>query len=176
MKKFPVVWLVAAGLLVLLAVLTPRVVRMFPAATSPSDAPLAQSAPPPPAALTAPTQALSSASVSVPAARAKVPLTEKRFVEISATVVLGAEEVQNRPDAAQLLAPLLQKTLDEAGVSIEDFNAYGAVVKSDPRLQQRIANEIAKRVAERSTPQQGAQAGPMARSLNAKLGNPPPAH
>lgn len=172
--------LVIAVLIVLgLALVAPRSLGLR------SRTPPAPEPPTPPrdAPLTAPAQALTPAPQATPAPSsapsrpaASQPLSEAQFVDISATIVLGAIEVQHQPDAVQRLEPLLEQALDRAGVSIEEFNAFAERVYSDPRLSERLAEAILDRVEERSSPQVRAHAVPMAQALSARLSGqkPPP--
>ncbi len=108
----------------------------------------------PPAAPTAPGAPLATPA---PAPAAGAPpdsgkFGEKEFIELSATILIRVAQVQDRPDAEALIPAIMEKSLSEAGVKEEDFEALGKQIHADPERSNRVADAILKRVEDRATP------------------------
>ncbi len=120
---------------------------MPPAPPAPQSDPVPAPAPEPAASpATGP-----ASSLAPPASSGS--LEEKQFIEISATVLIRVAQIQDRPDAKDLIPAIMEKSLSEAGVGEEEFEALGQKVYADPARSQRVADAILKRVDERATPE-----------------------
>jgi len=79
-------------------------------------------------------------------------LSEAEFIELSSSILIGVAQIQDRPEVQELIPPLMDKVLREAGVAWEDFEAFAQQVYADPKRSSRVADAILKRVEERTTP------------------------
>jgi hypothetical protein len=177
MKNSRTPLVLAIILLLLLAVIGADYFHLFARGGSASPRPAAPPVASVAAPLTAPAQAVSPAAQSAPpaaAAAAKQPFTEAQFIEISSTMVLLTLQVQHQPDATKILEPMMEKVLSDAGVTIEEFNAFAEQVYADPERSRTMGDKILDRVGQRSTPQMRLQAVPMAKAMAGKFQHPSP--
>ncbi len=106
----------------------------------------------------------------------RAPLDEKQFIEISSTILMHVAQVQDRPDAKELIPPLMAAVLRKAGVTEEEFSAAAQEIYSDPARSRRVGDAILDRVEERSTPQMRMRVASLAeamRALQQAKANPP---
>ncbi len=104
------------------------------------------------------------------------PLDEKQFIEISSTILMQVARIQDRPDAKDLIPPLMAAVLRKAGVTEDEFSAAAQEIYSDPARSRRIGDAILDRVEERSTPQMRMRVASLAeamRALQQAKANPP---
>ena len=100
-----------------------------------------------------------------PSAPGQRPLNEKRFIEVSSSVLIGVAAIQDRPDAKDLIPPLMEKVLQEEGVSTEQFQAMAEQIYGDPERSRRVAQAILDRVEQRATPQMRARVTDLAEAM-----------
>ncbi len=79
-------------------------------------------------------------------------LTEAEFIELSSSILIGVAQIQDRPDVQELIPPLMEKVLRDAGVAWEEFEAFAQQIYADPQRSSRVADAILQRVEERTTP------------------------
>ena len=134
---------------------------------------LAALAPPPPAPGVAP-----ASPTSKPPAGSRRPLDEKQFVEISANILILAVPAQDRPNAKDVMVGVMAKVLEQAGVTLDDFEAYSRQVYADPARSNRVADATLERVDKLTTPQMRAKAADLVTAIKqahaAKKAGPPP--
>ena len=130
---------------------------------------LATVAPPPPAA--------TPSAPAAPTPTARPPLDEKQFIEISSTILIMVAQIQDKPNAKDMIPGLEAKVLQEAGVTEEDWEACAQRVYADPAHSRQVADAILKRVDERTTPQMSVKVRDLAASMRqaqAAQGGPKP--
>jgi hypothetical protein len=102
---------------------------------------------------------------SPPSAGAHQPLEESQFIEISSSILIAVAEIQDRPDAKDLIPGLMAKVLQDAGVTEEDFEACAQRVYADPAHAKQVADAILDRVQQRATPQMRVKVGDLATEM-----------
>jgi hypothetical protein len=145
---------------------------------------LAAVAPSSPARTSPPVPAAPVAERPAPAPRAGPPpstphprLDEKQFIELSSTILMEVAQVQDRPDAKELIPPLMAAVLEKAGVSEEEFEATAQGIYADPARSRRVGDAILDRVEQRSTPQMRMRVADLAEAMKQRQGAtqaPPP--
>lgn len=96
-------------------------------------------------------------------------LTEEQFIEVSSTIVLGVTQIQNEPNAKELLVPLMEKALKNAGITLEQYTAFAERVQANPAWGERVGQAILERVDKRTTPELRMKAPSVAEASHLKL-------
>jgi hypothetical protein len=96
-------------------------------------------------------------------------LSEAEFIELSSSILIGVAQIQDRPEVQELIPPLMDKVLREAGVAWEDFEAFAQQVYADPKRSSRVADAILKRVEERTTPKMRMRVASLAEVMRQRL-------
>ena len=169
MKRTSKIWLAAGLATAALAVLAVAYLR--PGTTVPVADPTAAAPLVAPVPLPAPAAAAHPAPAPAPASPSR-PFDEQQFIEVSATILIRVAQVQDRPDAPDLVPAIMARSLQDAGVKEEDFQALGEKIHADPARSKRVADAILKRVEQRATPTMRMKITDLAKAMQ-KMQRPP---
>lgn len=169
MKSWVKIILVVLALLVATALLATRLSGRCPLLRRPgATVPAPASLPTPPGQVAPKPEPPPVAAAPTPTPSASRPsLDEKQFIEISSTILMQVARVQDRPDAKELIPPLMAAVLRKAGVTEEEFSATAQEIYSDPARSRRVGDAILDRVEERSTPQMRMRVAGLAEAMRA---------